>query len=138
VSQKCNTEGNESGTISLPYEIWFVTYLASKELSLGVLRHLPIAKIVHCEKFNLEFSGALMGQATGVKATSGEFNFRVNKEGKQELKECDLLEAICLTGGAHKKFELFARFLEGEEFHEFATEMLEEKVTFGKKIEVVF
>jgi hypothetical protein len=146
VLEKCNTEGSPGGTMALSFNLWLVTFLLTvgKEplLSLGTLMQLPATIIIHCELFNWEFSGSVMGQVNGItkgsKTKSAEFNFRVNKEAKQELKECDLLEVVCLEGKAHKKFELHARFIEGEEFHELATEFVEDKVTLTKEVEVLF
>lgn len=141
---KCKAGTEPSGTIGLLFEVSLVTYLQEGTLALGIVTpmFLETAIIVHCEMFNLEFSGALMGQvagiATGKKVNTGEFNFRINKEGKQELKECDLLEAVCFKTKSHKKILLFARFFENEGHNELATELVEDKASFAKEFEVLY
>jgi hypothetical protein len=143
---KCKTEGTENGKMLLLVDLTLVDILPKEEaLTLGVrmqvlnLKLESSAILITCGVANVEVKGAVIGEVTGVvsgeKTKTAELLFHEVGGGKQELRECTLLEKVCLDlpGKTHLKFELLAKFTAAEAFAEgrLATE---DQVTFAQEV----
>jgi len=143
---KCKSvEPNDTnGTILVLADITLVDILPKSELTLGALLELlsntlkvePIK--ITCGVGNVQVEGSVIGLVEGIKkdtkTKTGTLQLREVAE-KQEFKECDLLEAVCLKEGKHIVFELQAKFNAEEAFAE-GREKTTDTLTFEKEAEV--
>jgi hypothetical protein len=145
---KCKTEGIENGTILVLVDATLVDILPKEILTLGARFDIlspklkPEAIVITCGVASLEVKGSFIAQIDGVKSLVKAKTAEVlvhETGGKQEFKECDLLEEVCLDqpGKTHLKFELLSKLAAQEPF---AEERLEATVpiTFEKEAEIHF
>lgn len=135
----CNTGKETAGTIVFTFNVSFVTTLVKSEPSLELAMRMPEALFVNCETIKTEVAGGVLGKVDGIKkatvGTSGTLNFNV-KEGKQELRVCELSTANCFEGKHQTEFTLFESI--GKERPEATLELIEDGLKFAKKFEVLY
>jgi hypothetical protein len=145
---KCKTEGTENGMILILVDATLVDILPGSVLTLGVrfdllnLKLKPEAIVITCGVALVEKKGSFIGRIDGVTSLVKTKTAEVlahEAGGKQEFKECDLLEEVCLDlpGKTHLKFELLAKFTAAEPFFEVRMEATV-PITFEKEAEVHF
>jgi hypothetical protein len=143
---KCKTEGTENGTLLVLVDATLVDILPGSVLTLGIrfdvlnLALKPEAIVLTCGVALVEVKGSVIGRIDGVTSLVKTKTAEVlvhEKEEKQEFKECDLLEEVCLDlpGKTHLKFELLAKFTAAEAFFE-GREEATVPITFEKEAEV--
>lgn len=135
---KCKTAADTNGIVLIKPNIIIVDILPESKLTLGMLLELTETILITCGVDKSEVKGDVIGRVDGitslVKTKADELLFHEVK--RQEFKECDLLEEVCLKEGKHIVFELLAKLL-AEAIGE-GRLVSEDKLTFAKEFEVHF